>query len=574
MLRLQPTQHLLALSILVGLLAGVAAVLFRAFIIAATALISGVSLGQDFIGAPWWVLVAVPTLGGLASGILIYGLQPDRRPHGVADVVEGLALRGARIPLRATLISALASLTTLSCGLPVGREGPVVHLAAGIASRVGKLLRIPVEKLRTLIGCAVAAGVAASFNAPIAGVFFAQEVVLGYYQVRTLAPVVLASVSGTLVYHGVFGAESIITKPPVTLIPAAHFPLYALLGAASGLVGIAYLGAIAKASRLARVSRLPLWIRPAVAGLCSGVLAAALLTPEVLGIGEPAIHAALNGHLALQTALVLLGLKLALSALCVGFGVAGGVFSPSLFLGAMAGAGFGLAIEAVAPGAMTMNVGAAALVGMGAVAGTVLGAPVSTILIVFEMTGDYTTTVAVMLAVVVAQILATQLRATPFFQWQLAQRDIDITKGRERSLLSSFSVTDLMASDVPRLQQRADLSQVRATLAEGDSGELYVVDAQGRLTGLISILHLTRQDRALAPGMVAGDVMIRDPLVAREEEHVGDVLDRMESRGLIHLPVVAPPDRPGEPGRLLGVIHQREIMAAYHRALLFSGQPT
>ena len=515
-------------------------------------------------GLPWWQILLVPCIGGLAVGLLLRYVMPGQAPLGVPDVMEASALRGARMSLGAGLTAACVSATSLGVGASTGREGPVVHLGATLGAWLARRLRLSETLSRTLLGCGVAAAVAASFNAPIAGVFFALEVVIGHYALSAFAPIVLASVTGTVVsrlHYGDFPA--FILPQSYEIVSFLEFPAFALLGLVSALVALIFMRAVDASGTLAQRLDLPLVLRPAVGGLAVGAIA--IVFPEVLGVGYETTDAALRAAIPLWLLLALVVAKTAATAISIGFGFGGGVFSPSLFLGAVSGGAFGVIATHVFP-ELSSGHGAYTLVGMGAVAGAVLGAPISTILIVFEMTSDYELTIAVMVAVVIASVVTDQSFGRSLFTWQLEKRGINLKGGREIGLLSRVRVSDVMKRDYAAVRPDATLEEMHDRLRTARYGELFVLDAEDRLVGVITVADL-----AHAPEPAEGDeppcaakVARREPPMVLADDEVRRAMRLMDSAGESHLPVVE--DR--ESRRVVGFLHEHDVVLAYHRALL------
>jgi CIC family chloride channel protein len=514
---------------------------------------------------PWWRILLAPALGGLLVGLFIHFFMPGRRPQGVAHVMEATALRSGRMDFRAMLGAALASATSIGFGASVGREGPVVHLGASLSSWVAQKLHLSRPLTLTLLGCGVAAAIAASFNAPIAGVFFALEVVVGHYALSSFAPIVIASVTGTIItrlYYGNFPAFAI---PDRTITSFLEFPAFALLGIVSALIAISFIrGTFLVEDAVKRVP-LPAWTKPAMAGLVLGGVA--LFYPHVLGVGYETTDAALAEKFTLTMLLVLLVLKFAMTVLCLGSGFAGGVFSPSLVMGALAGGAFGLIATGVFPH-LSSGPGAYVIVGMGAVAGAVLGAPISTILIIFELTSNFTLTIAVMIGVVIASAITQQVVGRSFFTRQLERRGISLSGGREVSLLKSQHVSDVMRADFEQVSADLRLPAVRQRLLADPHGELFVVaaDGSGRLAGTITLRDLsdaafdTSHDNELCAANVARANPPVLPVTANLEEARRVIEDAAEDQ----IAVVADT----ESLRLVGYVRERDIMQAYHAALM------
>ena len=442
-----PTQiQFWLIALLIGIAAGFAALLFRkgiSWLQEALYGVEDVRLMHSFAESlPWYMILLIPVAGGLVVGVILHVFIPDGRARSVADVIEGAALADGRVEQKAGIASAFASLITLGSGGSSGREGPVVHLAAVIASKVSDWIRADGITGRDLLGCAVAAAVSASFNAPIAGALFALEVVLRHFAVHAFAPIVIASVAGTVINRLEFGG---VTEYSLTADSALQFnaelPAFLILGLVCGLVAVALMRAVFWAEDLGnlaqRLTGIPRWLRPAFAGLLLGGLA--IPFPHIIGVGYETTSAALTGELLLHEAIVFTILKVLAVAITLGGRMGGGIFSPSLMIGAMAGLAFGIVATAIFPdqsGEGTLY----ALAGMGAVAAAVLGAPISTTLIVFELTGDWQTGLAVMVAVSISTALASRLVDRSFFLTQLERRNIHLAAGPQAYLLAMFRV--------------------------------------------------------------------------------------------------------------------------------------
>ena len=446
-----PTQvQFWIIALLIGIAAGFAALLFRKGINWLQETLYGVEdvrLLHSFAeGLPWYMILLIPVAGGLAVGLILHLFTPDGRARSVADVIEGAALADGRVEQKAGLASAAASLITLGTGCSSGREGPVVHLAAVISSRVSYLIRADGITGRDLLGCAVAAAVSASFNAPIAGALFALEVVLRHFAVHAFAPIVIASVAGMVINRLEFGGVTEYSLMDESALQFyAELPAFLILGLLCGLVAVALMRAVFWADDLGnlaqRVTGLPRWLRPACAGLLLGMLA--IPFPHIIGVGYETTSAALTGELLLHEAVVFTILKIAAVAITLGGRMGGGIFSPSLMIGALTGLAFGIVATAIFPdqsGEGTLY----ALAGMGAVAAAVLGAPISTTLIVFELTGDWQTGLAVMVAVSISTALASRLVDRSFFLTQLERRNIHLAAGPQAYLLAMFRVRLVM----------------------------------------------------------------------------------------------------------------------------------
>jgi CIC family chloride channel protein len=558
---------LLCLALVIGLVAGLAAVAFRYAIDGFQRLslgFGGENVASLAAGLAWWHLLLVPTAGGLAIGLFVHFFMPERRPEGVADVIEACALKGGHMSLFTGLKAALVSTASIGVGASVGREGPVVHLGASLGGWAARRLRLGRGLSRTLLGCGVAAAVAASFNAPIAGTFFALEVVVGHYALSAFAPIVIASVTGTLVSRAHYGDFPAFVLPEDWIITSIlEFPAFALLGVVCAVAAIVFMRSVMFTEEVVGQVPIPRWSRPAVAGLLVGAIALAF--PEVLGVGYEATDSALSELYPLWLLLTLIALKTAATAICLAGGFGGGVFSPSLFIGAMLGGAFGIVASTAFPD-LSSGHGAYTLIGMGAVAGAVLGAPISTILMIFELTGDYALTIAVMIATVISSTITQQVHGFSFFHWQLDRRGISLKEGREVKLLRETKVTSVMERGHQVVPATASLGEVRDGLQTAPGGELFVVDEEGRLTGSITFrdLHEAAFDDSNDGAPSAGDLARVKPTALMAEEDLATAVRVFSACGEAHLPVV----RDRETMELVGVAHEHKVMSAYHQALV------
>ena len=554
------------LAVAIGLTAGLAAIGFRTIIDHVQRFGFGFG-GERMVtlvsALPTWRILLVPTAGGLLIGLFVHFFMPGRRPQGVAEVIEANALRGGRMPLAVGLKAALVNAVSIGAGASVGREGPVVHLGASLGAWASKRLHLGRTASRTLLGCGVAAAVAASFNAPIAGTFFALEVVVGHYALTAFAPIVISAVIGTMVsrmYYGDFPA--FILPNTTTIVSFWEFPAFALLGVVCAVMAIILMRSIMWTEDIVNRTPVPRWAHPALGGFAVGVIA--LAYPHVLGVGYEATDAALSGLYPLGLLIALIALKMAATAISLGCGFGGGVFSPSLFIGAMVGGAFGILATSAFP-ELSSGHGAYTIIGMGAVAGAVLGAPISTILMVFELTNDYAITIAVMIATSIASLITEQTRGHSYFTWQLARRGIAVKGGQDVGLLRTIKARDLITKDFETVAPETPIATVRERLQRARWGELFVIDAGGRLSGVITFsdLHDAAFDTSLDATLVADDVARKHPTVLLADDDLESALGAYGASGETNLPVVE--DR--ETMRLVGVAPQHEALLAYQRAL-------
>ncbi|MFC1458562.1 chloride channel protein [Microvirga arabica] len=485
-----------AMALVVGLVAACASIAFRLAINAVQLPWLG-TMSERVVsathGVPWPVILVAPAIGGLAVGLLLF-LVPGRRAGGPADVIEAQAFGADRLRLRGSILGAAAAALTLGSGGSAGREGPVIHLGATLAASLARWGKLSDRDGRTLIGAGVAAAIAASFNAPIAGALFALEVVFRRISAAALPSIVIASAAGAIVGRIVFGEFPAFAIPEHRIASTWEFPAFVALGGVAAAVAVFFQLAVMGTDWVFRTLMIPIWLKPALGGLCVGALA--IIFPEVLGVGYETIEAALTQDLPLGLLASLVVAKTAATALTLGSRLAGGVFSPALYLGAMAGAAFGLMAASLAP-ELASSRAVYTILGMGAVAGAVLGAPISTTVMVFELTGGYAMSIALLLTVSIASTLSRALLGRSYFFLQLASRGLYPDEGAHRRVGRRLTIGNLV-----RPLERGELAAAAGdcTLTTDDSMEtaLRAFDA----CGLERLPVADAQDHARVVGML------------------------------------------------------------------------
>ncbi|MGI9464687.1 MAG: chloride channel protein [Aestuariivirgaceae bacterium] len=444
----QPLVWLLALTI--GTIGAYAILLFRWLIGQVQWLWLGHD-GENYLATfasfrEPWVIMASLIGGGLVVGLILRFATVSHRTHGIADVIEARAIHGSNIPLKRGRTSAFVSAISLGAGASAGREGPAVHLGATIASFLERQFNLPAAARRVLLACGAAAAVSASFNAPIAGVLFAHEVILAHYALSAFVPTVIAAVIATLITRVHLGDFPAFIVPEYHIASYWEFPAFALLGIVCGLVAVGFLLSAMATDWASQRINLPVWLRPVLGGALVGSIA--IFVPEVIGVGYDATNQALREKYTLVFLFVLLFAKTAATAITLASRFGGGVFSPSLYLGAMAGGAFGIIAASVFP-AYASSYGVYAILGMGAVAGAVLGAPISTAMIVFELTGGYEMTIALLLSVSISSMIMQALIGQSFFGWQLSTRGLYLGDGPHRRIMRTWKVAEFMTDLTP-----------------------------------------------------------------------------------------------------------------------------
>ncbi|MCP4574452.1 MAG: CBS domain-containing protein [bacterium] len=559
------TAVMVVVAVAVGLVGGFGAILFRWLVDA----FQGLAIGpgehtvQLLASVPWWKRLLLPVAGGLVVGPLVHFGAREARGHGVPEVLDAMVFRRGVIRPVVAAVKIMASALTIAFGGSVGREGPIVQIGAAMGSTLGQWLRFSPQRLRTLIGCGAAAGIAATFNAPIAGAFFALEILMRDFAVVTFAPIIVASVTATAISREFLGDTPAFPVPGFTLGDPLELPLYLVLGLLVGLLAVAYVRSLYACEDLAARSFVPRWLQPAVGGVFLGLLLVRF--PQVYGVGYGTMVEALDGRLLGWTMLLLVAVKLLAVNITLGSGFSGGIFAPALFLGGMLGGAFGSLVGQVLPGSHDA-VGAFAMVGMSAMVGAATGGPLTAILILFEMTGEYRVILPLMLAGIGAALAYRSLMGDSIFTLKFARRGQKLEIGRESAVLRDFHVQDIMEVNPVTVQESSGFNEVLELFLEENEEHYYVLDEQGRLAGRISIhdvkdlLQETNLGRVLIAGDVCGPV---ENLVYRQD-NLEDCLLRLGERDSSDLPVLYSPEQPV----FVGVIRRQAVFEVYSRQVL------
>jgi len=553
------------LAIVVGLAGGFGAVGFRYLINFFQTLAYGSSeeLLNVVRALPWYLKVWVPAAGGLVVGPLVYFFAREAKGHGVPEVMEAVALKGGVIRKRVVFVKTLASAISISTGGSVGREGPIVQIGSAIGSTLGQLLRVSQERMRTLVGCGAAAGIAATFNAPIAGSMFALEVILGEFGLATFSPIVISSVVATAVSRAFLGDVPAFIVPAYELVSVWEFPLYMGLGIFCAVVGVTFTRVLYLVEDLFDDFKFPEYLKAIIGGLILG--AAGYFFPEILGVGYGGIDLALMQKLAWWLLLVLIVVKILATSITIGSGGSGGIFAPSLFLGAMAGGCFGALIHHLFP-TVTASPGAYSIVGMGAVVSATTHGPLSAMLILFEMTGNYKIILPLMLSCILATIFAGQLMKESIYTLKLVRRGIDIREGKEVNVLKSMFVRDVMNRGVETISEGSTLAEMTDKISKSKFNSFPVLDAENKLAGILSFNDYSQAlfDEDLKDLVVAKDLMSENVVTALADDDLYTALGKISRKDFSTMPVVSPDD----PAELVGIVTRRDIIGAYEKAVL------
>ncbi|MDA8345817.1 MAG: chloride channel protein [Thermaerobacter sp.] len=542
---------IILLAVVVGVVGGVGAVLFRLMIQYAQVGFRWLA-GASF-HMPHVTVAIMPVLGLLAVGVISTYFAREVKGHGVPQILEALALRGGRIRPRVGFFGILAPALTIGSGGSVGREGPIALIGAAFGSSLGQSLKLPDRYTMLLVGCGTAAGIGATFNAPIAGALFAMEVVLGSYAMGTLVPCFVASVTGVSVFNLILGDHLALTVPSAAFHTPVSLVLMGALGILAGLFGIAYTRGLTYFEDLFDNWHASFWQRALVGGLFVGLLG--LVVPQVLGVGYGTMNAVATGKIFGIMVLLLLVAKYFATLVTIGAGGSGGVFAPSLFLGLMLGTAFGTVVHGLAPGTFA-PASVFGVAGMGAVFAATAQAPLTAAVIVLEMTGDYRLAMGTVLACALSYFLYGSMQRDTMYTVRLSRRGIRILRGSEVRPLQSMLVKTAMRSLETRVVTTDTLQSAQLRMVELHADALVVEDEYGAYAGVLeapTVLAATGKEGLDA---LVGSVSLNRVPPVSQATNLDEAMQRFALYDTDLLPVA-------DHQKLLGLLTRRDVLQAY-----------
>lgn len=564
-LRMAEHTFMVLLAIGIGLLGGFGAVGFKTLIkLFEGAFWGNMHLTIDYIVAmPWWKKILIPAAGGLIVGPVVYFLAREAKGHGVPEVMEAVAVRGGKIRPRVVLVKAIASALTIGTGGSVGREGPIVQIGSALGSTLGQFLNVSPRKLRTLVGCGAAAGIAATFNAPIAGALFAVEIVLMDFGVSQFSPIVISSVVATVVSRMFIGDFPSYEVPQYTMASPYELIPYAVLGVLAAFVAIAFIKLLYATESFFENLAVPEYTQTLIGGVIIGIIG--LVFPQIFGVGHETINWALHGSMEWKLLFILIAIKLVATSITLGSGGSGGILAPSLFLGAMAGGFIGNIVHLLFP-EWTAGAGPFALVGMGAVvAGATLG-PISGIILIFELTNDYKIIPPLMVSCVIAVLVVSRIQKESIYTLKLVRRGIAIFQGKELNVLKGAKVQEVLKTDIHTVRMNAQLSEILDLVAETGSNQFFVVDKDMRLQGYIAlsdVRKILKDGEVLSAVVIAQDIMHSNTVAVTPSDNLDYVMKIFGEQGVDELPVV----ESRENLKVIGMVTQQEVIETYNRLI-------
>lgn len=564
--RRQVRDNEVALSVvsaIIGATVGIGVVAVREFVQLLHQLNFGLPSGRllsEGIGLTQWRIALIPCVGGLLVGLVALAIR-RLRPHEIVDAIEANALYGGKMSLIDSLNLMLLTLMSSGFGASVGLEAAYTQLGAGAASRFGTILRVRRNDLRTLVGCGAAAAIAAAFNAPLAGAFYAFELIIGSYSTQVLAPVIIAALTGTFAARLTVGSEPLFFVSTPTTIHGWDYAIFAAMGVGAAFLGIVTMLGVTWIEKLLRGGRVPAWARSACGGLVVGGIA--LVCPQVLGSGHGAIQEVIGGQIPVLPLLLLIPAKALASAISVGSGFRGGLFSSSLFLGALFGSVVAGTAQHIFPGIEADRL-AYILVGMGSVAAAIVGAPITMILLILELTADFYASVGVMIGVVVAIMIVRLGFGYSFATWRFHQRGIPLRGATDIGWIRDLTVGRLMRRDAQLISENLPLAEFRRHFPLGATKQVFLTDGDGNYAGVINTVDAHNPDLDdRIEAMTAGSLRHGEGEYLLRFENVRTALDHFVAAELEALPVLAGPvDR-----KVIGLLTEAYALRRYNQEL-------
>jgi CIC family chloride channel protein len=568
MAQFRSTEHvfMVIIAVIIGLLGGFGAVGIQFTIKFFSKLFWGTGeLHLDYLAqVPIWMKIGIPTGGALLVGAIVYFFAPEAKGHGVPEVMEAMALRDGRIRPRVALAKLLASSLCIASGGSVGREGPVIQIGSSIGSTVGQFLKVNAQRTKVFVACGAAAGIAAAFNAPMAGALFSVEIILSDFGVAQFSPIVISSVMATVVSRHFLGDFPAFEVPVYHLVsPIELFP-YVILGLLSGLAALLFTQVLCWFEDFFDdYLKIPGIAKNVIGGFILGCMG--LLLPEVYGVGYNSMNLALLGKLSWTIMFVLVFAKILATSLSLGSGGSGGIFAPSLFIGTMTGGFFGDLVHMALP-SMTATSGAYSMVGMGAVVAGATHAPITAILIIFEMTNDYKIILPLMISTIIATLLTTKLKKESIYTIKLVRRGVDLFRGRELNVLRALKVSEYYNPEPQTISPGLGFRPLMELVVNSPNTSFYLVDGERKYLGVITLQEVRQaildQDD-LTDLLIAADLATRSAPTVTLEMDLDQVMKLYGQTDLHELPVIEPGS-----GRLLGSISHRQVTETYNRELI------
>ena len=554
---------LITIAALAGFAIGVVVAIIDGAVVWLHSVIFGLSI-DAFPSAgteiPASVRLLAPAIGGALVGVIAMAIR-HFRPREIVDAIEANALYGGRMSLRDSIHLAVLTIVSVGFGGSAGLEAAYTQVGSGLASKIGQNIRLRRQDLRVLVGCGSAAAISAAFDSPLAGAFYAFELVIGSYTLQYLAPVASAALCGNLAIKAISDGRPMFALPPALSVESHDYLLFVLLGFGAAAIAIATMRAVTVVETTLRYQKVPGFLRPILGGAAVGFVA--LFFPEVLGSGHGAISYQLEGSFGFQALAALLFAKIAASALTVGSGMRGGLFSSALFLGAIFGGAVATGLSAIAP-QLSVNPLAYALVGMGAVAGGVVGAPITMTLLVLETTGNFSLTMGVMASVIACSVVVRQSFGYSFATWRFHARGLRIKGAHDVGWIADLTVGKFMRKDVQLVPASETIAELREHFPLGGPKYAFVLNGRGAYSGTIETVEAHSSAYDEGADITTAEALIHDePHVLAAQENIHSAIQMFTKTASEILPVVDSVTS----GRVVGSVTEAYVLRRYSQEL-------
>ena len=556
---------ILIVAVLIGITSGYLAVGFRKLILFfQTTLWADGSFVEAIRAVPLYYKIGIPVIGSIVVATFVDYFAKEAKGHGVPEVMNAIATQNGFIRMRVVIVKALASALSIGSGASVGREGPIVQMGSAFGSSIGQIFQVSARRMKTLVACGAAAGIAATFNAPIAGAVFASEIILGDFSVAAIGPIIVSSVFATITSRSFYGDHPAFTPPVYVLNSPVEIIFYIILGVTAGLIGWLFVRSLYYTEDLFENTKWPVWVQALVGGL---ILAGfAIFLPNVLGVGYESMDWALSGTIPLLVVVSILFGKIVATSVSLGSGGSGGIFAPSLFMGSMLGHSLGTMFHNFFPN-ITASPGAYALVGMAALVAATTQAPITAILIIFEMTSEYTVILPLMVTSILATVITTRWLDGNIYTIKLKRRGIDIHGGADMALMGKMQISRLKQQFVEIVHEDTLLVELLEKMSKSDQNNIYVCKKDDVLVGIVTHgmvrRFLNRVEEVLHETKVKDICDIHFPSV-NDNTPIQELMKLILEHDLQAIPVV------DQNGVLTGQVLRRDILREYQEMLIES----
>lgn len=550
-------------ALFIGTTAGYVAAGFRLLIELFQTALWGAGPFVDVVrSTPTYLKLAIPALGGTAVALFIHRFAKEAKGHGVPEVMDAVASRSGFIRMRVVLVKAIASALSIGSGGSVGREGPIVQIGSALGSTIGQLFQVSARRMKTFVGCGAAAGIAATFNAPVAGAIFASEVILGDFSISSIGPIMIASVLGTVISHGIYGDYPAFVPPIYQLQAPIELVFYGILGLGAGLAGWVFVRLLYLSEDFFDRLRFPVGAKALLGGALLGSIG--MIAPEVLGVGYESMNLVLAGQLSFLLVAGLVLAKILATTITLSSGGSGGIFAPSLFIGSMLGYAFGFLFHTFFP-EVTAPPGAYALVGMAAVVAATTHAPITAIIIIFEMTTEYTVILPLIISSIIATGFTTRFLEGSIYTIKLKRRGVDIHAGTDINVLNQLSVDRIKQQLVEIVEKSVPVEELLARMSSSTDSIFYVCEDSNRFYGVVTqgiIRRFLNRFEEIPPGTRTSDICNTLFPSISDETPLNEAFRLMLEMDIDALPVL------DSSKRISGQVRRSDILREYQELLM------